>query len=459
MTGFVSLVTHYGYLGVAAIVTVEGLGVPLPGETALLAAAALAGAGQLSIVGVILAAWAGTIAGGSGGYWIGRLGGIALVKRHGRWIRLDQQRLDRAHEWFDRRGALTVFIARFVALLRLVVGLVAGSACMSFLRFSIANALGGLAWAIAFGLLGYVFGQNLPALHGYVGRAGLALALLVALVVVVALAVRWFRDHRAAIARSVAARWQRLVTSPPMLALRERYPRAWSFVAARFMRGEYLGLHLTIGLLVSLLALVGFAAITEDVVTNDPLTVFDLRVAAWFHAHSTPTGIRLAVFASTVGSPVGMAILALGVSAYLAARRWWIILAGWVAAFLGGVLLNLALKTAIHRARPEGAMAFLTRFSYSFPSGHAMGALIGFGMLGYVITAHHLDDRRREKTVIILACALAALAIAFSRIYLGVHYFSDVVGGLAAGTVWLASCISGVEVALRQRAFVVRRTR
>jgi len=139
------------------------------------------------------------------------------------------------------------------------------------------------------------------------------------------------------------------------------------------------------------------------------------------------------------------------VALLLAARREWIVLAGWLAAFAGGGLLDVVLKLVIRRPRPPGAAAFLQHFSWSFPSGHAMASLIGYGMLAYVLTLLWIH-RRSAQIAVVLGAALLIIVIGFSRLYLGVHYFSDVVGGYAAGVLWLSACISGLEVARRWRA-------
>src|SRR5436309_16103120 len=101
-------VAHYGYVLVAIFLLIEGAGVPVPGETALVTAAALAGRGTLSIVGVVIAGCIGTIAGGQTGYWIGSRGGTTFVTRYGRWIRLTPPRLDKTHRFFEHHGAMTV---------------------------------------------------------------------------------------------------------------------------------------------------------------------------------------------------------------------------------------------------------------------------------------------------------------------------------------------------------------
>jgi undecaprenyl-diphosphatase len=417
------LVASYGYAGLLFLVGLESLGVPLPGETALVTAAALAALGHLSIYAVVATAIAAAILGDNGGYWIGRTGGVALVRRYGRFLHLNDAHLERARRFFERHGPKTVFFGRFIALLRTWAALLAGAGRMPYGTFMVYNALGGVCWAVMFGTLGYVFGRNLPQLERYIGQASLATALLVALVVALGLAWRWFQSSR---------------------------PRVWTFVASRLARGQYLGLHLTIGLAISLVGLWVFGAITEDVVHHDPLTQFDMMLLDWLHAHATPTGYAVFRAISLLGDPVTLTILALAVGFLLAARREWILLAGWLAAFAGAGVLDVVLKLVIRRPRPPYAAAFPTHSSWSFPSGHAMGSLIAYGMLAYVLTVLWIH-RRSAQIALLLGAALLVVAVGLSRLYLGVHYFSDVVGGYAAGVLWLSACISGTELARRWR--------
>ena len=442
------LVASYGYVFLFALVAVESFGIPLPGETALVTAAAYAALGRLNIMLVITSAAAGAIVGDNGGYWLGRKGGIAFVHRYGRHVGLNDEKLARVHGFFERHGAKTVFIGRFIALLRSWAAVLAGAGCMPYLRFTTFNVLGGVVWATVFGTLGYVFGHNLPKLERYAGQLTVALVLLLALGVGLVLLARWFRTNEGGIVASLRARWQRVAQSPRLAGARERHPRAWGFVVARFARGEYLGLHLTLGFVVSVAALWLFGGVTEDVIHHDPLTAVDLRLAAWFRAHATPLGDRIGLVVTTLGSPVVLALITVVVGLVLMRRRQWIPLAGLVAATAGGGALDWVLKHVVHRARPTGAAAFLFGNSFSFPSAHAMGSLIAYGMLAYLVVSLWEPARRRPATIIVSAVTLA-LAIGLTRLYLGVHFLSDVIGGFAAGAVWLAVCITGVEIASR----------
>src|SRR5256885_714034 len=174
MQGTVSgLVASYGYVVLFFLVGLESLGLPVPGGPALVTAAAFAALGHLSIYGVVTTAVAAAVIGDNGGYWIGRKGGIALVRRYGRFLHLNEAPLERARHFFGRHGPPTVFMGRFIALLRTWTAVLAGAARMPYGRFMLYNALGAVCWAGVVGALGYVFGRNLPRLEHYMGQASL----------------------------------------------------------------------------------------------------------------------------------------------------------------------------------------------------------------------------------------------------------------------------------------------
>ena len=212
--------------------------------------------------------------------------------------------------------------------------------------------------------------------------------------------------------------------------------------------------RLRIGIAVGIVALCILGAITEDVVNNDPLTRFDVSVLEGLHRHATPAGITLFTIISRLGSSTVLTVIALSGAVVLAFRREWIVFGGWVAAFAGASLLDYWLKVAIHRPRPGYAGALLYS-SWSFPSGHAMVSLVGYGMLAYVILLLG-HGNRRTRWLVGGATALLVAAIGISRLYLGVHYFSDVVGGYAAGVVWLSTCVSAVEMGRRWKRRTLR---
>src|SRR5262249_28375567 len=127
-----SLLESYGYVVLFLLVALESLGIPLPGETALVTAAAFAAAGHLSIYGVVTTAAVAAIVGDNGGYWIGREGGLRCVRRYGRMLHIRDTELERAHAFFARHGVKTVFFGRFIALLRTWAAVLAGLSAMPY---------------------------------------------------------------------------------------------------------------------------------------------------------------------------------------------------------------------------------------------------------------------------------------------------------------------------------------
>ncbi|GCE13018.1 DedA family protein [Tengunoibacter tsumagoiensis] len=149
-----------GYPAVAVGVMIESSGIPFPGETMLLLAAFYAATNhQLSIPIVIACAALGAIIGDNIGYYVGLTGGKALVNRYGRYIFLKPEHLVRAETFFARHGDKTVFLGRFVAVLRAWAAFLAGVNKMHWRTFLIYNAAGGILWATIFGLLGYYAGK------------------------------------------------------------------------------------------------------------------------------------------------------------------------------------------------------------------------------------------------------------------------------------------------------------
>jgi membrane protein DedA with SNARE-associated domain len=176
------LIATYGYVVVALTVAVEGMGIPVPGETMLVAAAIYAGTThELALPSVIIAAAVGAILGDNTGFWIGREVGYRLLLRHGTRVGLTERRIKLGQYLFLRYGAAIVFFGRFFAVLRCFATLLAGANRMAWPRFLVFNALGGTVWASVFGGGAYAFGHMMQRLAR---PAGIATGLVAAIIVV-----------------------------------------------------------------------------------------------------------------------------------------------------------------------------------------------------------------------------------------------------------------------------------
>ena len=179
------LLHAYGYAAVFAAPLVESTGIPFPGETIVVIAAVYAATtGKLTLAAVVAAAAAGAILGDNFGFAIGRIFGHRLLIRFGGRVGLSPRRLILLHRFFEHRGPLAVFVARFIAVLRTFGAIVAGAADMRYRTFLLFNALGGAAWATAYGLLGFELGRAYQRFGGTLSwvSLGAAIALLVLVV-------------------------------------------------------------------------------------------------------------------------------------------------------------------------------------------------------------------------------------------------------------------------------------
>jgi membrane protein DedA with SNARE-associated domain len=191
------LISTYGYASVGAVVALESMGIPAPGETSLILAAVYAGThADLNIWGVIGFAAAGAIIGDNLGYWIGRTFGYSLVLHYGRYIGLSDKRIKLGQYLFMRHGPKVVFFGRFVSVLRILAAFLAGVNRMHWRPFLVANAAGGILWAAIYGSGAYIFGAALLHAQGPVG-----VGLLILVILSICLAVLYLRSHEAELQR------------------------------------------------------------------------------------------------------------------------------------------------------------------------------------------------------------------------------------------------------------------
>lgn len=183
------LINAYGYFALFVLVGAESLGVPLPGETALILAGTYAGTThRMSPWVIFLVAAAAAIVGDNIGYWVGDKGGYPLARKYGRRVRFDERKLKIARYLFDRHGVKVVFFGRFVAVLRTYAAFLAGTSKMRWRKFLPANAAGGILWSASYTLASYLAGKALQRASGLID-----LVLAVAAVLVIAALVLLFR--------------------------------------------------------------------------------------------------------------------------------------------------------------------------------------------------------------------------------------------------------------------------
>lgn len=380
-------------------------GIAVPGELAILLGGVLAGQGQVPLAAAFAAAVSGAIVGDSVGYWVGKRYGRAMLAMLGRWV--PKARLERAEAFLKRHGRSAVFLGRFAAPLRpLVLGL-SGMAGMPLRAFSIFNAGGALVWAGGWTLVGYLAGASWEQTHAAMGRAlaiGLALSLA---------AFRGARLRRGSAGGSAGVR----AGGNPGGGSRAPGPR-WE-----------------VGLLAlaALLCAAAFAGVAIDALSGTGIAAFDPVVQSRVAELRTPAAIALMTAVTWLGSSAAVGAMALAVGLWFGKRhRDWGVGIRLVIAIVGIIALYSVVKLFAARVRPEGALTL--GLGYAFPSGHAAESLVGFSLLARIFAR---GQARWARLAIWTLAVLLVLGVGFSRIYLGVHWLSDVVGGYVLGAFWL----------------------
>lgn len=445
----VGRIGHFAYLIIfagAALESAAFLGLLVPGESLVLVTGFLASQGVLDLDLAIWAVATGAVLGDSIGYEMGRRLGRPALLRYGNRMGFNSARIDKADAFFRRHGGKSVLLGRFVGFARAIVPFLAGAAGMRYRAFLPYNVAGGLLWSTATILLGYFLGASWHLAERWIGAASAVIGGMLlfggGLVWLYRVATRHEQELR--------QRWDRLLAQPRMVRYRQSYAPQIAFVRARLSPGGYLGLHLTLGALVLVGASWLFGGIAEDVLTGDPLTVVDVQVAHWFHERATPAVTQFMLAVSHLNGPLAIPAYVLLAALYLMWKRSWYWLTCLLVTVPTGALLNVLMKYAFQRARPTFEHPILTLTSYSFPSGHASGSMLFFGILAAYLVSQTPSWRRR--VAIVLAVFAAVVLASFSRVYLGVHYLSDVLAGMAEAVAWLALCFVGIHTYWKYRA-------
>jgi len=235
--------------------------------------------------------------------------------------------------------------------------------------------------------------------------------------------------------------------------------RFLSFLGRRFSPGGYLGLHLTLGVILCLAGLGLFLVVTHDAngEKGTRLLRLDNALAEEMEAHANEHPALRAVMcvATDLGGIPAMITLTLLGSLFALYRRQRLVAVVWVVAAAAGGAFTLISKDVFDRERPPNPDAHVHEHNFSYPSGHSMGSVIGYGMLGYGLL--FWLRRRWQRVAAIAGLTVLVLLIGLSRIYLRAHYFSDVLGGYLIGLTWLAVCVTGLETVRRRAGAKLRR--
>lgn len=418
--------SHIAYLAVFLLALSESIpmiGVIVPGTAVILALSALVPSGVLVLWPLLAAATSGAIVGDGVSFWLGHRYHREIL---GRWpLNRHPELIARSEAFFKRHGDKSVFIARFAPGVRAFVPLLAGMLGMSVRRFYAVNIASALVWAPSHILPGVLVG----ATFGVLGAASKPLAILL----VILIAAGWVTW---CLVRSTMRR------AVPLLNVGIAEMRSWAETRDTWLSRSVASLldpeRSEARVLALMLVLLGGAAwlffgVLEDVINGDPLVLADSAIYNALQEVRTPAGDAIMIGITELGdTKVVVAVTAI-VFLWLLWKHAWRTAVFWLVAIAGASALNTIIKVTLHRARPD-ELLYSGWSAFSFPSGHSTTNMVLYGFLAFLIA-------RELRPALQLSVALGAAAliflITFSRLYLGAHWFSDVVGGAAFGSAWL----------------------
>lgn len=405
------------------------VGLLVPGTVIMFGVGAVVATGSLGLTPVLLLAMAGAVAGDGVSYWLGRHFKERLVEV---WpfFRYPEM-LKKGEAFFHRHGGKSVLFGRFVGPVRPVIPVVAGMMGMGPAHFSVVNVLSAIGWALVYILPGVFFGTSLAM----AGAVSTRLAVVVFILVAGAWGFIWICRVALSLFEQKGPAWlcalrQWSTTETSTHGFARPVKRFFLFLLFRGQGEELLLVFLTLTLFV---AGWGFLGVLQDVLAKDPLVVVDQSVYHFFQSLRTSWADSAFVAITELGDSLVNISLAGVVLIVLLVKRCYRTAGFWALTALGGLLGVQLLKWVIHLPRPvaiyHGASA------YAFPSGHTTMSVILYGFLA-ILLARELSGAWRWG--LFSSVVLISFVIGFSRLYLGAHWLSDILGGYFIGTSWTA---------------------
>jgi membrane protein DedA with SNARE-associated domain/membrane-associated phospholipid phosphatase len=427
----------------ALLETTFGIGLILPGSTIILLLGALSARGYFDVGDLIWFSVLGAIIGDNANYYLGRKYGARWLKG-GFWL-LKANHIEKARYFMDAHGAKSIFLGRFIPSVKEVVPFIAGCVKMNQRTFMVWNVLGAVGWGFEWVLAGYIFAQSLNLAEFWLSRAGLFFAFLLIsggiLYFFKWLIIRKGKQFLIISTSLCQSIKEAVIKNEHVLLWMQKHPRSISFLKARFDTAVFSGLTLSIFMLAFAYVLALFAGVVEDLITSDRIIAADTRIANLFFVFRTDELTNVITWITLLGKiQVILVFIVISVAVLWLWQKKYCILPLFVAV-AGSEAFTYFGKLAFHRPRPE--MAVYAEHSFSFPSGHATIAVAFYGFVGYLLM--RFSQSWNRKVNIFFTTILIITAIGFSRVYLGVHYISDVWSGYLVGAMWLIVAVSFSE--------------
>lgn len=433
MTPMLQHIGVFGYLMVFVVTFTEAvafIGSFVPGGTILTIAGFFAAQGYFSFAKLLTISALGVMLGDGLSFWFGSKS--KKLFKENRFL-LNEKNLNRGKKFFEKHGGKSILFGRFISPLRAAIPFVAGASKMDKWEFTFWLIISSIMWSLFHIALGFFFSGTLETLGTWSTRVGVFVTAIIVGIVVLQLIVRFAHPIFELIGSLLKSIKEAILTNPDVEKMAKKYPKIFAFLGQRLNTRNFSGMLLTLLLIAFFYILSIFAGTLEDVVTNTAITGADVRVENLLYSFRHLGLIKFFLWVTTLANVRVIIVFAAVLSLILWIRkRKEFILPFWVT-LTGSTLFYTVTKLIIHRPRPE--LAYYVERGFSFPSGHSTIAVAFYGFVAYI-----LFRRKRHwkmKANIVFWGLLTILTIGFSRIYLSVHYLSDVIGGFMMGALWL----------------------
>lgn len=400
------LIDHWGYLIIflsAMVEALPALGSFFPGHTVIIFSGLLVQMDILRMDATVLAASAGAIVGDLLAYIIGLRYGHDFISRYGKYFFFKPDKYEATRQLVNQHAGKTLVIGRFNTFTRAFAPFIAGISHVKFGKFIFYDIVGGLAWAASSVLIGYVFGHSFAIAAKYFGRF-----ILIAVIAII------------------------------LIVLGYRFLNKRRHIFAKF-HIYYLTLNAV--------SIYIFSKMVEDYFDKESVYRFDLWLNQNISTLWQPWLNKLTIIITDVFRPEVLLTLAILVAVYFFIKRQWYKAGLVFLSSAGGLALGAILKYLVNRPRPAGSLVLET--GLSFPSQHSLMALIFFSLV--LFGCVNLIKNKILKYLFAAGNILLILAVGFSRIYLKVHWFSDVIAGYALGLFWLTFLILVFRIGIKFR--------
>ncbi|MBI4975301.1 bifunctional DedA family/phosphatase PAP2 family protein [Candidatus Peregrinibacteria bacterium] len=400
LSAILPVLDQWGYVGIGVISLLEAtplVGFIVPGQTIVIISGFLAQNDIFNIWYLMIAASAGAIGGDLIGYILGKKYGHPFIVKYGKYFYLKEENYKKTKDLMTNHVGKALIVGRFTAFTRALAPFIAGIVEVPFIKFIWYNIIGGIAWSVSFVLIGYIFGASYKI-----------------------------------VAKSLGVITTTVIVATILLM--------WLYKVINKKKHIFKKKHI-IALIVNVFSLYIFGKMIEDVMRHQLITRFDVWVSEHIMNIWQPLLNKIMIVITGIGSPETVSVFFVAVMIFLLIKRKKYESIFLFSTFSFGMISGFLVKYIVGRFRP--AIGLISETGHSLPSGHALGTTLFFMLFMYLF--RNCVKNKILKTLFIIGNILMILIISFSRIYLNVHWVSDIIAGISLGIFWFTLAFLSFE--------------